>query len=89
MEKLKFLTNFSATVGKVYNHKHPNSWYEQQAYIKHTYNMEVHYSTQKYHIESWFGYFPWSPFVVCAIGGKWEEMHEEEDREKMFIDEIR
>ena len=44
-----------------YCDKHPKLWDEQLHYVKHSYNIAIHSSTQKYPFETCFGYFLKSP----------------------------
>jgi hypothetical protein len=47
-----------------YNNKHPKNWDEKIVYIQHSYNRELHSSTNKSPFKTCFGYLPPSPFDI-------------------------
>jgi hypothetical protein len=73
-----------------YNNKHPKTWDEQTIYIQHSYNRELHSSTNKSPFETCFGYLPPSPFDII-YGQQREEakLQGEEQKESTFVDKIR
>jgi len=71
--------------------KHPKTWDDHLSYIQHAYNRALHSSTNKTLFETYFGYFPNSPFNLAFASTSDGDLflHNEEERAKNFIERIR
>ena len=52
---------------RMYHSKHPRTWDESLAYVKHSYNREIHSSTGHNPFEVYIGYQPLSPIDVSIL----------------------
>jgi hypothetical protein len=76
---------------RVYNQKHPKTWYENMIYIQHSYNIAIYNSTSKSPFETLFGYFPPLPLEVSYghQGEVKENITREPLKEEKFVEKIR
>jgi hypothetical protein len=73
-----------------YNHKHSKTWDKNLINIKHSYNREVHTSTDNFPFENLFGYFPPSPLdIVYGKKRVKEDITGEALKAYTFVENIR